>query len=66
MYEEKQKKIYEIETNEDGFVIACFIETITTVYKDSKVIAQNRHRDVVDLSYIQPIIAGLEIVPSVE
>lgn len=66
MYEEKQKKIYEIETNEDGYVIACFIETITTVYKDANVIAQNRHRDVVDLLDIQPIIAGLQKVPVTE
>lgn len=63
MYEEKNKFIYEIDTNEEGYVVACFVETITTVYKDGAIIAQNRHRDVVDLATQQATIAALQEAP---
>ena len=60
IYEEKQKKKYEIDGDEDGSVLACFVETCSMVYKDGVELSRSHHRDVIGLDEVKKVVEKLE------
>ncbi len=57
MFKEIEKKLYQMDCDEHGNVMACFVETNTEIFKNEICLGKHTHRDVISLGDMKSIIS---------